>query len=48
MEGGSASSLFARRFAHVEIDDSVDLGQFARLDREVMAAINGYFDGLDL
>lgn len=31
---GAASSLFARRFAHVEIDDSVDLGQFARLDRE--------------
>ena len=32
--GAAASSLFARRFAHVEIDDSVDLGQFARLDRE--------------
>lgn len=31
---GAASSLFARRFAHVEIDDSVDLGQFTRLDRE--------------
>ena len=32
--GAAASSLFARRFAHVEIDDSVDLGQFVRLDRE--------------
>lgn len=32
--GAAASSLFARRFAHVEIDDSVDLGQFALLDRE--------------
>lgn len=48
MEGGGASSLFARRFAHVEIDDSVDLGQFARLDREVTAAIDRYFDGLGL
>lgn len=35
--GAAASSLFARRFAHVEIDDSVDLGQFARLDREAAA-----------
>lgn len=30
----AASSLFARRFAHVELDDSVDLGEFAKLDRE--------------
>ena len=33
----AASSLFARRFAHVELDDSVDLGEFARLDREAAA-----------